>query len=108
MGVIENGTRVSATQANTVGASTRTVNGGYTRDVGLLPIVTGPVVFSTAPPTATLAGAFGAFPVGEAVLVEGTNLNNGLFYVTNVTANALTLSPAPKPETPASATVRTA
>ena len=108
MSVIENGTRVSATQAQTVGASTRTVSQGYSRDVGLAPNVVGPVVFTANPPAATLAGAFGSFPVGEQVLVENTNLNNGLFYVTAVTANALTLSPPPKPENPAAATVRTA
>jgi hypothetical protein len=110
MSTIENGTRFTATAAQTVGASTRMFDRGYSRDVGLADTVTGPLVFTTSPPQVTLASSFGGFAAQNAVLVEGTNSNDGLFYVTAVdpSGNFLTLSPPPKPESPASATLRVA
>lgn len=48
------------------------------------------------------------FAVPNRVLIEGTQLNNGLFLITGIdgTNHAyLTLDPAPKAETPASARV---
>lgn len=110
MSTIQNGTRRTALAAQTVGASTRKFDRGYSRDVGLAPNVTGALVFTTTPPRVTLAGQFAAFAAQDQVLVEDTASNNGLFYVTAVdpTGNFLTLSPPPVAESPASATIRVA
>lgn len=111
MSLIENGTRQPQTAAQTVGSSTRTYTRSYSADPGLAAQASGAFTFAAGlPGTITLTGAFTAgFTAQNSVLVEGTNLNNGLFYVTAVTANALTVTPPPASETaPATATVRSA
>lgn len=52
----------------------------------------------------------GTFAVGDPLLVEGTNLNNGFFTILaldGVNAAYLTVDPPPKAEGPLSATLRT-
>ena len=110
MSIIRNGTRQPFTTALTVGAETRSVNGSYDRDSGLAARAFGAFVFTTSPPQVALAGAFAAFPANTQILVEGSSLNNGLFYVDAVDPNGgfLTLSPPPKPETVNSGKIRVA
>lgn len=89
------------------GAETRTING----DLGIIKNVTASLTFSTA---GTITGAnntfLNTFAVGDPILVQAVNLNNGFFTVTGLdgTNNAfLTVDPPPKNEGPLSATVRT-
>lgn len=110
MSTIANGTRLPQTTARTVATATRGFDRRVGGDAGLAANVTGPLVFTSAPPQIALAGALGAFQPDTPVLVEGTALNNGRFYVTAVdpAGGFVTVTPPPKPETPAVATMRVA
>lgn len=84
----------------------------HTRDVGMTKNVAASLTFAAATGRATGAnGTFtGTFAVGDPVLVQATNLNNGFFIVTGldgVNAAYLVLDPPPKNEGPISATLRT-
>lgn len=102
--VRQNGLRVTPPQGS--------VNGGTTRDVGLLPDVTASCTFSATAGDVTAAdGTFAGFAVNEVVFVKGSNLNDGFFTVTgtDLTNEAfLVLEPAPKAEGPITVTIRTA
>lgn len=84
---------------------------GLTRDVGMTKNVTASLTFGSG----NITGANGTFPtsgfaVGDPLLVENTNLNNGYFTITaldGTNQSFLTVDPAPKAEGPLSATVRT-
>lgn len=89
------------------GSSTRFL----TRDVGMTKLVTASLTFNAG--TSQVSGAngtFANFAVGDDLVIEGTNLNNG-FYTTiaidGVNHAFLQLDPPPKSEGPLSATVRT-
>lgn len=90
------------------GANTRS----YTRDVGMSKNVTDTMTFATSGATVTGSnGDFTAFGVGDPIMVENTNLNNGYFVVTGIDGTNqafLVLDPPPKNEGPlAGVTVRT-
>lgn len=80
----------------------------YTRDLGMSKNVTASTTFAAGTGKATAAAAtFAAFAVGDDVVVEGTNTNNGYFHVIATDASTfITLDPPPKNEGPVSATVR--
>lgn len=103
------GTRsVSQTRKEHVDAGQETRS--HTRDKGMSKNVTNTMTFSTGGTITGSNGDFSAFVVGDTVLVNGTNLNNGYHNVTGIdgTNHAfLTVDPAPKNET-VSATVRAA
>lgn len=83
----------------------------FSRDVGMSKNVAASIAFVPGTAQITAAnGTFAAFAVGDPVLIQGTNLNNGYFAVTGIdAANSayLTLDPAPKAEGPTPAIVRT-
>ena len=89
----------------------QSVNGSLTRDVGMSKNVTASITF-VAGGTNQLQGAngtFNNFVADDMILVEGTNLNNGIFTVTAIdgTNHAfLTVDNPPKAEGPVTATVR--
>lgn len=90
------------------GHETRT----HSADLGMTKLVTASITFAAATGRATGAnGTFtGTFAVGDPLLVEATNLNNGYFTVTGldgVNAAYLVLNPPPKDEGPLSARLRT-
>src|SRR5216683_1565513 len=79
----------------------QSVNGSLTRDVGMSKNVTASITF-------VANGTFNNFAVDDMILVEGTNLNNGIFTVTAIdgTNHAfLTVDNPPKAEGPVTATV---
>jgi hypothetical protein len=84
---------------------------GYTRDNGMRKNVSASLTFATAGTITGANGTFtGTFAVGDDIMVESVNLNNGFFRVTGLDAtNAayLTVDPPPKAEGPIAATVRT-
>ena len=90
------------------GSDTRTRN----PDLGMSKRVISTATFTASDGRITGSnGDFTAFAVGDTILVQGVNLNNGIFNVLalDVTNQAyLKLDPAPKNEGPISATVRTA
>lgn len=84
----------------------------HTRDIGLAKNVTAAITFVNGATKQLQAanGTFAAFVVGDQILVEGTNLNNGRQIVTAIDAvNSafLTVDPGPNNEGPIAATVRT-
>lgn len=84
----------------------------HTRDLGLSKKVTASITFVGAGTNQLQAanGTFAAFAVGDDMLVEGTNLNNGTFHVNAIdgTNHAfLTVDVGCHAEGPLSATVRT-
>lgn len=85
------------------GAMTKTL----TRDIGMTKNVTASITFGSNQLLAA-ASTFTAFAAGDDILVEGVNLNNGLFHVISTDGSTeLTVDPPPKTEGPISATVRT-
>lgn len=91
----------------------RTMTRGFTRDLGATKLVTASITFvnSTTKQAQAANGTFTAFAVGDVVLIEGTNLNNGYQDVTAIdgTNHAyLTLSPGPNNEGPITCLIRTA
>jgi hypothetical protein len=93
----------------TQGHMTRT----FTRDLGMTKLVTASITFTSSNGRAT--GANGTFPtsgfiVGDDVLIEGANLNNGYFHITGLDAtnqSYLVLDPPPANEGPITVTLRT-
>jgi hypothetical protein len=86
----------------------------HTRDVGMTKRVVASITFgggnATGANNTFPASGAGAFAVGDPVLIEGANLNNGFFTVIALdgTNHAfLTLDPPPKAEGPLSVTLRT-
>ena len=84
----------------------------HTRDKGMRKQVVASVAFDAG--TGRVAGSNGTFTntfaVGDPVLVQGVNLNNGFYEVTGLdAANAayLVLNPPPKNEGPVTAILRT-
>jgi hypothetical protein len=83
----------------------------YTRDVGMTKNITASITFGGGNAT----GANGTFPTSgfqlwDPVLIEGANLNNGVFTITaldSVNQSYLTLDPPPKVEGPITVTLRT-
>jgi len=89
--------------------STRSANASRTLDLGMSKNVIALLTFG-GNQVSGANGTFAAFVVGDVLLVEGVNLNNGNFEVAGIdgTNHAfLTLNPPPKPEGPIIATVRT-
>ncbi len=89
----------------------QSVTESFTRDVGLSKNVTASVTFvnSSTKQLQAANGTFAAFALNDQILVEGTNLNNGIFLVTAIdgTNHAfLTVDNSPKNEGPITATVR--
>lgn len=104
------GTRIRATQQNgheAGGSDTRS----HTRDTGMLKRVAASITFTAADGKATGASnSFVGFVVGDPVLVQNTNLNNGFFEIKAIDAGAsafLVLDPPPKNEGPISCIIRT-
>ncbi len=89
------------------GNETRT----HSADIGMTKNVTAAITFAAGAAQLQAAnGTFVNFAVGDPILVEGTNLNNGRHAVTAIDAvNSayLTVDPPPKDEGPLNATVRT-
>ncbi len=107
--VIQVGTRSRANQLHNEPPGT-SMTRGFSRDVGMSKLATASMTFGSGEVSAA-NGTFPSFVVGDLVLVEGVNLNNGYFTVTAIDGtnhSFLTLSPAPKAEGPLTATVRTA
>lgn len=103
------GTRTSQTTlqgASTSSGVTRSLN----TDKGLNKLVTAAITFVAASKQLQAAnGTFNNFAVNDAILVEGTNLNNGIFTVAAIDAvnhAFLTVINPPKNEGPLSASVR--
>lgn len=90
------------------GAETRFKTG----DVGMNKNVTASITFNNGANQIQAAnGTFSAFAVGDPILIEGTNLNNGFETVTAIdTVNGayLVTDSVPKQEGPINATIRTA
>lgn len=91
---------------------TETFDRTLTRDVGLNKNVTASITFVAATTSQLQAanGTFANFAVGDPIMVEGTNLNNGKFTVTGIDGtnqSYLTVDVPPKNEGPVNATVRT-
>lgn len=112
MGLRQNGTRLAATLRKEH-PSGRSETRAFTRDLGLKDNVTASSTFTASNGRITCAnGTFtGKFFVGETIVIQSVNLNNGRFVVTGldgVNAAYLTLDPAPKDEGPLSATIRSA
>lgn len=87
------------------GSETRT----HTRDGGMSKNVTTSATFGSGKITGA-DGDFAAFRIGDPILVQGVQLNNGFFEVTGLDASDqayLAVDPPPKAEGPISATVRT-
>ena len=109
--MIYTGTRTRQLPVNTrmpSGSETRT----HSKDIGMSKNVTASCTFvnSSTKQVQAANGTFPAFAVNDVVLVEGTNLNNGLFTVTSLDAvnqSFLGLDPSPKNEGPITATIRT-
>lgn len=85
---------------------------GYTRDKGMTKNVSASITFTASDGRATGAnGTFtSTFAVGDPVLIQNSNLNNGFHTVTaldGVNAAYLTLDPPPKNEGPITVTLRT-
>lgn len=103
------GTRTVAEQRKerfTQGGDTRTRNG----DVGMSKRVIASLTFGSGNITGANGTFANTFAVGDPLLVQGTNLNNGYFTVTALdgTNNAfLTVDPPPAAEGPITATLRT-
>lgn len=85
----------------------------FTRDLGMTKLVTASITFTSA--TAEATGANGTFPttgfkVGDDVLIEGANINNGYFHITGLDGtnqSYLVLAPPPANEGPITVTIRT-
>lgn len=112
MSLRQNGTRLAATLRKEH-PSGRSDTRLFTRDLGLKDNVTLSLTFTGSNGRVTGAnGDFtGKFFVGETVVVQKTNLNNGRFIVTaldGVNAAYLVLDPAPKDEGPLSTNIRSA
>lgn len=104
------GTRILATAQNgreEGGSDTRS----HTRDKGMLKRVTPSITFTGSNGRATgISNTFVGFVVGDPVLVQNTNLNNGFFEIKGVDAGAsayLVLDPPPKDEGPIVCIIRT-
>jgi hypothetical protein len=111
--MIAAGTRTRATALRTVEPDQGRMTRGFSRDLGMSKNVTASITFvnSTTKQAQAANGTFTAFVVGDEVLVEGTNLNNGFQTVVAIdTTNQsfLTFSPGCSNEGPISATIRTA
>lgn len=105
------GTRTAATlrkERIDAGSDTRS----HRCDLGMTKNVTASLTFTTDGKITGANGTFTAtFAVGDPVLVQKTNLNNGYFTVTaldGVNAAYITVDPPPKAEGPLSTTIRTA
>jgi hypothetical protein len=88
------------------------INGGYSRDVGLVKNVSASITFSASSSELQAAdGTFAStFAAGDDLMVEGASLNNGFFRVTGLDATNsayLVVDPPPKDEGPITVTVRT-
>ncbi|HEV2187509.1 MAG TPA: hypothetical protein VGR70_09890 [Stellaceae bacterium] len=84
----------------------------YTRDLGMTKNVTASLTFAVAGTITGANGTFNAPPwtIGDDILVEGVNLNDGYFRIIGIDAvngAFLTVDPPPKNEGPLNATVRT-
>lgn len=84
----------------------------HTADPGMTKRVVATCTFvnSTTKQVQAANGTFASFAVGDDILVEGVNLNNGFFHVTGVDGtnqSYLVLDPSPQNEGPISATIRT-
>lgn len=91
----------------TQGSETRT----HSLDIGMSKRVVASVTFAGSTVTGANGTFTNTFAVGDPLLVEGVNLNNGFFTVIGldaVNAAFLTLDPPPKAEGPITATLRTA
>lgn len=108
--MIEVGTRTRANELHIAPPSGHMTR-GITRDLGLSKLATASLTYAAGSGEVTAVnGTFSAFAIGDLVLSEGTNLNNGFFTVTAIdTLNGayLVLSPAPTTEGPVTATIRT-
>lgn len=83
---------------------------GLTRDIGMSKRVTASITFGSGKLTGANGTFTSTFAVGDPILVQGSNTNDGYFTVTaldGVNAAFLTVDPAPKAEGPLSVTVRT-
>lgn len=82
-------------------------------DPGMTKYVSASITFASAGTATGAAATFptsGGFTVGDPLLVEGTNLNNGFYTITGMDATSgsyLNLDPAPKSEGPLTAILRT-
>lgn len=88
------------------GSNTRAM----TSDLGMTKNVTASITFGGGTATGANGTFTGTFAVGDPVLIDGANLNNGYFTVTaldTVNAAFLTLDPPPKAEGPLTVTLRT-
>lgn len=107
----ELGTRIRATQPNNridQGSDSRF----FTRDQGMLKLITDTVTFAPGPPgtiTGSIAGEFSVFAVWDPIEVYNPNLNAGFFTITYVdpSGNFIQVDPPPKPEGPIAVTIRT-
>jgi hypothetical protein len=82
-----------------------------TRDLGMSKLVSASLTFvnSTTKQVQGAASTFTNFAVGDTILVEGTNLNNGYHNVIATdTSTYLTLAASPQNEGPISCTIRSA
>jgi hypothetical protein len=89
--------------------STLSETARHQQDLGLAKRVTVSATFAAATGRVTAAGGtFAAFAVGDDVLIEGANLNNGSFHVNATDASTyLALDQGVKNEGPLSVTIRT-
>lgn len=105
--MIEIGTRTRQTRLNADSDQGRQTR-GLTRDVGMSKATSGSFTFSAAGAVGP-AGCFSAFAVGDVVLTEGTNANNGYQAIESVTnGNTITGDKGFVSEGPVAATIRTA
>jgi hypothetical protein len=110
--MIRVGTRIRNNQLM-INPDQGTVTRSLTRDLGMKKNVTGSFTFvnSTTKQIQGAASSFSAFAVGDEIMIEGTNLNNGFHTVVGidtVSGTYLTLAASPKNEGPITCTVRTA
>lgn len=104
------GTRTKQNFANQHPAET-SVTSSLNTDKGLSKNVTASITFvnSATKQLQAANGTFNNFPINELILVEKTNLNNGIFTVVAIDAANhafLTVDNPPKNEGPITATVR--
>lgn len=93
-------------------APSRSINDGYSRDLGMSKLVSASVTFvnSTTNQLQTANGTFAAFAAEDQIEVIGANLNNGVFTVQAIdTVNHayLQVYEGVKNEGPITCTVRT-
>lgn len=107
---------VTGTRTRQIGVTSRMPGGSdtrtHTKDLGMMKFVTAAMTFVASPTGQIQAanGTFAPFALDDVLLIEGANLNNGLFVVLaldTVNHAFLTLDPPPKAEGPITLTVRT-